>query len=171
MDFLRDQEHRFHAMVATASDLDNHVLRLQSATGPSTVVRMVRGRRMQSKELLLDEFAAALQFPLYFGRNWDAFEECMADLQWLPAKAYVLIISDAGSLLKMEPANSVVVLFEILERASREWAAGKLPDINVEQEPVPFHVLLQDDASNIADLKRALLPVVGDIPVVSIDLN
>ena len=95
----------------------------------------------------------------------------MADLQWLPAKAYVLIISDAGSLLKMEPANSAVVLFEILERASREWGAGKLPDINVEQEPVPFHVLLQDDASNIADLKCALLPVVGDIPVVSVDLN
>jgi hypothetical protein len=69
----------------------------------------------------------------------------------------------------MEPANSIVVLFEILERVSREWADGKLPDINVEQDPVPFHVLLQDDASNIADLKRALLPVVGDIPVASGD--
>lgn len=171
MDFLRDREHHFHALVASTSDLDNYVVRLHSVAGPNTVIRVVRGRRMQSKEHLLDEFAAALQFPLYFGRNWDAFEECMADLQWLPAKTYVLVISDAGSLLKMEPANSIVVLFEILDRVSREWAAGKLPNINVEQEPVRFHVLLQDAASSIEELRRALLPVVGDVQVVSSDGN
>jgi RNAse (barnase) inhibitor barstar len=167
MDFLRDREHHFHALVASTRDLDNYVFRLQSGAAPNMVIRVVRGLRMQSKERLLDEFAAALQFPLYFGRNWDAFEECMADLQWLPAKAYVLVVSDAGSLLKMEPANSAVVLFEILDRVSREWSEGKLPDTNVQQEPVLFHVLLQDDASNIEDLRRALLPVVGDVPVVS----
>ncbi|MGA8908100.1 MAG: barstar family protein [Acidobacteriaceae bacterium] len=171
MDFLRDRERHFHALVASISDLDNYVLRLHSVAAPNTVIRVVRGRRMQSKEHLLDEFAAAFQFPLYFGRNWDAFEECMADLQWLPAKAYVLVISDASFLLKMEPANSMVVLFEILDRVSREWTDGKLPDINVEQDPVLFHVLLQDEAPSIEDLRRALLPVVGDIPVVRSDAN
>jgi RNAse (barnase) inhibitor barstar len=170
MNFLEDQGHRFHATVASSSDLDTYVYRLRAARAASTIIRTMRGRRMQSRELLLDEFAAALQFPLYFGRNWDAFEECMSDLQWLPANEYVLVIANAGSLLKMEPTNGFVVLFGILERVSEEWILGKLPDVNLgEQKPVPFHVLLQDDSSNIADLRRELLPVVGDIPVVSIE--
>ncbi len=171
MSFLEDREHHFHALAASTSDLDNYVLRLRSVTGPNTIIRVVRGRRMQSKELLLDEFAAALQFPLYFGGNWDAFEECMSDLQWLPAKEYVLIIADAGSLLKIEPEGSIIVAFEILDRVSREWAAGRLPDIDVEREPVVFHTLLQDETPKIGELRRVLLPIVGDIPEVSRDKN
>lgn len=38
------------------------------------VVRTVRGRKMRSRQGLFDEFAAALQFPLYFGENADAFD-------------------------------------------------------------------------------------------------
>jgi RNAse (barnase) inhibitor barstar len=167
MDFLLDREHHFHALVATTRDLDNYAYRLRSMGRPNTVIRVLRGQRMQSDEQLFDEFAAALQFPLYFGRNWDAFDECISDLEWLPAKAYVLVISCAGSLLKMEPANSAGLLFKILNKVSKEWADGKLPDFGVEQDPVLFHVLLQDDASNIAELKRTLLPLVGDIPLLS----
>jgi hypothetical protein len=48
----------------------------------SRVVRVPRGLR--SKEKLLGVFAARLEFPTYFGGNWDAFEECLGDLAWLP---------------------------------------------------------------------------------------
>ena len=42
-------------------------------------VVVMRGSRMHSKSSLLDEFSAALQFPDYFGHNWDAFEECFEE--------------------------------------------------------------------------------------------
>ena len=48
-------------------------------------VRVVRGRKMRNLPGLFDEFSAALQFPLYFGENEDAFDECIADLENLPA--------------------------------------------------------------------------------------
>ncbi len=43
-------------------------------------VIFVRGWKMRNKAAVFDEFAAALQFPCYFGENWDAFEECLRDI-------------------------------------------------------------------------------------------
>ena len=37
------------------------------------------------KATLLARFAAALQFPDWFGHNWDALADCITDLSWLPA--------------------------------------------------------------------------------------
>ncbi len=39
----------------------------------------------RSKTDLLDRIARALQFPATFGRNWDAFSDCLGDLGWLRA--------------------------------------------------------------------------------------
>jgi hypothetical protein len=53
-----------------------------------------------------DGFARALSFPGWFGRNWDALEDALADLSWLPAaRGRVLLVhrvaatSDAATLL------------------------------------------------------------------------
>ncbi len=56
------------------------------------VARVVRGGRCSDKRRLLQEFAAALQFPHYFGNNWDAFDECMNDLSWIKGSRLVLLI-------------------------------------------------------------------------------
>jgi hypothetical protein len=34
--------------------------------------------------------------------NWDESEECLADLEWLPAKGYILLITDAAHVLPEE---------------------------------------------------------------------
>ena len=58
---------------------------------PSAIlVRLPPGIR--SKEKLLAVFADKLRFPKYFGWNWDAFEECLKDLSWLPADQRVAIV-------------------------------------------------------------------------------
>lgn len=44
---------------------------------------------------LLAELAGRLQFPAYFGWNWDALEECLCDLSWLgPVPQIVLLHED-----------------------------------------------------------------------------
>src|SRR5689334_22788168 len=66
---------------------------------PGFAVRKIEGRRGRTKRGLLAEFARSLGFPADSGRNWDAFEELLASLDWLPAKGYLLIVTDADELL------------------------------------------------------------------------
>ena len=85
-----------HRLVATESQLCDLNLQLVQITKPRVVSRVVRGHKCRSTQALFDEFAAALQFPYYFGENWNAFDECLADLEWLPGEAYVVLLANAA---------------------------------------------------------------------------
>jgi hypothetical protein len=53
------------------------------------IVRIPSGIR--SKRKLLAILARRLRFPQYFGWNWDALEELLGDLSWLPADQRIVI--------------------------------------------------------------------------------
>lgn len=55
-------------------------------------VRIPSGIR--SKEKLFDIYVNSLRLPKYFGRNWDALEECLRDLSWLPPAQPVAIVHE-----------------------------------------------------------------------------
>lgn len=48
--------------------------------------------KVNRKRRLLAVFAGRLRFPNYFGWNWDAFEECLADLSWLAEVREVIVV-------------------------------------------------------------------------------
>jgi hypothetical protein len=57
--------------------------------------RVVRVRSgIRSKQKLLAILADKLRFPGYFGWNWDALEECLGDLSWLPPGQRVVIVHE-----------------------------------------------------------------------------
>lgn len=81
---------------------------------PTAAVRLIRGTRCHTEPNLFGEFAAALQFPLYFGQNWDALVDCLSDIaQWVQAEQTALIIADADHLLLHDDTLSVKA-FEVL---------------------------------------------------------
>lgn len=47
----------------------------------------------KDKDGLLQAIAHALDFPEWFGANWDALEECINDLSWLDARNVVLLLT------------------------------------------------------------------------------
>lgn len=77
------------------------------------------------KPEVLARFADALQFPAWFGHNWDALLDCLADLAWLDAPGYVVTVRGLAALHARTP-EAADALREILEEAVvRHAAAGR----------------------------------------------
>jgi RNAse (barnase) inhibitor barstar len=75
--------------------------------------RLVDGASMGDRDGLFDEFAAALEFPSWFGRNWDAFLDCLRDLSWLRGRGVIVLWRRAGTFASVAPqawrdANNVI---------------------------------------------------------------
>ena len=74
----------------------------------------LRGKRIRLEEDFLREFSAAFQFPWYYGENWNAFDECAADLDWLSFSHILIVIDDYS---KMFYGNEKIdELREVVER-------------------------------------------------------
>lgn len=106
---------------------------------------------MATVQGLYDEFAAALQFPYYFGNNGAAFDECMTDLGWLPASTYVLTIFDSAELLVKE-FTQLDLFLEAFERICIEWGTPITKGESWDRPAVPFHVLFQSTVEDVAKL-------------------
>lgn len=82
--------------------------------------------RIDLRRPVFEEFSRALAFPDWFGRNWDALEDCLTDLSWLEAGGYVLLFEgDAASDM----------LVDVLRSAAQFWAAHDTPFFAVFVDP------------------------------------
>lgn len=96
---------------------------LEAASGGTLRVARLALEGVATKEALLQRIARALEFPAWFGGNWDALEDCLADLSWLEADGYVLLVEGAAGL----PADERGVLEDILASSAAYWAERKRP--------------------------------------------
>jgi Barstar (barnase inhibitor) len=85
--------------------------------------------RAHGKEALLKAMAAALDFPDWFGQNWDALEDCLSDLSWREAAGHVLLFEQAGD------DDDVGVLADVLRSAAEYWAGRGKPFFAVFVDP------------------------------------
>jgi len=143
--------------IANPKEFADYAYRLNYEKGSEFAIRVVRGNKMRRLADLYDEFAAALQFPDYFGENWDALDECLTDLEWLPAAGYVLFVSNAVEVLKEESENQFVTFVSVLSRTCEEWARAK--------PPKPFHVLFQCTESDIETLRGRAQSTLAGAPI------
>ncbi|MFT4198606.1 MAG: barstar family protein [Pseudoxanthomonas sp.] len=81
---------------------------------------------VQDKRTVLLRIAVALDFPHQLGRSWDSLADALRDLQWLPARGYVLLFEGAGQLRERDPAL-LDTLLSVLDLAQRDWAARGVP--------------------------------------------
>ena len=99
---------------------------------PEAVLEVLRGSPLRlaqadvagsDKSQMLAKLARALEFPSWFGGNWDALEDCLTDLSWSTAAGHVLLIEGAASA----PADDLGVLEDVLASAAAHWAERGRP--------------------------------------------
>jgi RNAse (barnase) inhibitor barstar len=78
------------------------------------------------KDDALSRIAAALDFPDWFGGNWDALADCLRDLSWSPAPGYVVVLDQARAWRQADP-DGFALLLEIADEAATAWAARDIP--------------------------------------------
>jgi RNAse (barnase) inhibitor barstar len=101
---------------------------------------------MRTLQGLFDETAAALQFPTYFGEDWDGLNDCLNDLDWLPVGPCTLLMLDTQHLLDRAEPGDRTALAEILMATAKAWNGAR-----------PFHVILhRAEGTNLPPLAREL---------------
>jgi hypothetical protein len=114
---------------------------LLEASTDRTPLWWLRGSRMRTKVGLMDEWAAAAQFPPHFGGTWDALRDALSDL---PVGGTFLVL-EAEQLLQEAPPEAFATLMAVLRGVRDDLA------------PHPFCLVLQAQPEHYETLIAALL--------------
>ena len=101
---------------------------------PDTFVVLLNGSRMKTLRGLYHELEAALQFPSYFGGNWNAVDDCLKDFLWLKEKNYLIAIMNFQEILTeyeydpKEKIEEMEYFLDCLITPINYWHTPKCPD-------------------------------------------
>lgn len=115
---------------------------VEAATALGLVVLPIDCTLVGDRDAGLARMAQALRFPEWFGANWDALQDCLGDLSWLPGPGYLLLLDHTGGWREGDP-DDFAILLDVLETAAADWAA----------RGVPFWALLPLPSAELAALE------------------
>ena len=72
------------------------------------------------KAQLLGALALAMEFPTWFGHNWDALLDCLSDFSWRPADGYLILLEHCDGI-HGRAEGDFVTLMRILSQAADLW--------------------------------------------------
>lgn len=109
--------------------------------------KYIDGNKCGKKKKLFKQFSDEFNFPSYFSYNWDSFDECFNDLEWLGTKKQIILfIKNFDELLKHDDENRKIFISLMLS-AVKEWRTGRNYNKSFIEPPIPFTVIIQSDES------------------------
>jgi hypothetical protein len=102
---------------------------LDATRGSGLDVVLIRLQGRADRDAVLGALAEALAFPAWFGSNWDALEDCLADLSWRREAGRVLLFEG------LEPGDELGILVDILAGSAEFWAGQGKPFFAVFVDP------------------------------------
>ena len=85
-----------------------------------------------TKSEVFQFYAKELEFPNYFGKNWDAFNECVNDFVFRPPLQVHFVHTDIPLVQNRKEARIYLeILFECFETENGSCAIGQFPDSKV----------------------------------------
>lgn len=86
----------------------------------------LEGKKIEKKEQFLNHAAVAMHFPDHFGNNWDAFEDCITDLEWIDAEGYVIYFDHTEAFAEHHESQLETVT-ELFQDAVTYWKGEGKP--------------------------------------------
>ena len=74
----------------------------------------------RTKAQMLGLLGRTLEFPSWFGRNWDALEDCLTDLSWIEQPGALIHIEGFGAYAKADP-DGFAILLDIFKTSAEYW--------------------------------------------------
>jgi len=96
---------------------------LDEAAGHGAQVAEIALQGVRDKNAFLNAAAAELGFPDYFGHNWDAFYECLTDLEQASGTGLVVVLRKASGFARAEP-DEFATAVDALRDAANFWETG-----------------------------------------------
>jgi len=98
----------------------------------------LRGSRMRTRQGLLDEWAAAAQFPPHFGGTWDALRDALADLP----EGGTFLVLEADQLLQEAPPEDGAIWLAVMKAVAEDLAPRAFRLI-LQAEPDRYDLLVE----------------------------
>ncbi|QQR98013.1 MAG: barstar family protein [Sphingobacteriales bacterium] len=90
----------------------NHFIQQQDV-----FIAFLDGNENKTLQQFYQNIASALQFPSYFTKNLDSFDEIMNDLSWIEPENIILIIANASQLLSEEDEEIKPIVVDIIQQS------------------------------------------------------
>ncbi len=94
----------------------------------SVIVAVVDGKLIATMNDFYTQIGKQLHLPAYFGKNLDAFYDCLCDFSWLEVNHIQIILRNYDDFLSKEQAIKKWDLLVVLNDAVNEWKAMKGKD-------------------------------------------
>lgn len=96
---------------------------------------------VRDKQGFLAVLAKELAFPAWFGYNWDALDDCLADMSWHQGTGFLVIFAHWGDFLTGAPLEFAMAL-RVFAAAADTWR----------EEGVPFWILFEAASDTLPNL-------------------
>lgn len=106
-----------HAIQVLSTSSMAHSLEISAAESGQRIFHIDLSN-VHSKSALIEAIGVGLNLPDYFGRNFDALEECLRDLK--EDKGWLLIFENADDLLRV-PSSELSTFVSILADTVEFW--------------------------------------------------
>ncbi len=114
------------------------------------MLTVIDGQNCKSEAEFFSELSQKLEFPPYFGRNWDAVDECITDLEWLSGNGYVIVVDHSEDLF-VHDEIAYNIFIRAMKWAGEQWGT---PQTGQWARPaVPFHVVLAVEEDKMTNRK------------------
>jgi RNAse (barnase) inhibitor barstar len=100
---------------ATVSDLS------KAFKAKKTAFFHLEGEKIEKKDQFFNHAAVAMKFPAHFGKNWDAFYDCLTDLEWVKAENYAIYFDHTDAFAEHHESE-LETLIEIFQDAVDYWS-------------------------------------------------